>query len=96
MLSGLPCQCVSPPSCRFDIFPTPSHPARRKMLSDGAAQELKQRILRECEKFERDVRLRNQQAREKADAVVARAVRHAVIFRCILLRCMSREDFTAP
>ena len=38
------------------------------MLSDRAAQELKQRILRECEKFERDVRLRNQQAREKADA----------------------------
>jgi len=42
--------------------------SRRKMLSDGAADELKRRIMRECEIFERDVRLRNQQAREKTSA----------------------------
>ena len=40
----------------------------RKMLSDRASEELKQRAMRECEIFERDVRLRHQKEQEKAEA----------------------------
>lgn len=40
----------------------------KKMLSDKAAEDLKQRAQRECELFDRDVRLRNQRAQEKAEA----------------------------
>ncbi|KAL7537740.1 hypothetical protein ACHAXR_008025 [Thalassiosira sp. AJA248-18] len=42
--------------------------AMRKLLSDKASVELKQRAMRECEIFERDVRLRQQKEKEKAEA----------------------------
>lgn len=42
--------------------------ATKKMLTDKAAEELKQRSMRECEIFERDVRLRHQKEQEKAEA----------------------------
>lgn len=42
--------------------------AMRKMLSNRASDELKQRAMRECEIFERDVRLQHQKAKEKAES----------------------------
>ena len=38
------------------------------MLSDRASEELKQRAMRECEIFERDVRIRHQKEQQKAEA----------------------------
>ena len=40
----------------------------RKLLSDRASDELKKRAMRECEIFERDVRIRHQKEKEKAEA----------------------------
>ena len=40
----------------------------RKLLSDRACEELKNRAMRECEIFERDVRMRKQKEDEKAEA----------------------------
>ena len=37
----------------------------RKLLSDRASDELKKRAMRECEIFERDVRIRHQKEKEK-------------------------------
>lgn len=43
-------------------------PATRKLLSDRASEELKKRAMRECEIFERDVRLQQEREKGKADA----------------------------
>ena len=50
------------------LFSHTTYSAMKKMLSDRASQELKQRAMRECEIFERDVRLRHQKEQEKAEA----------------------------